>query len=89
MISEEEKAYSQGSRMDWGARLRECLRHLGYDDPEARRAGWIIEREAAILALRDVCSTFGDNEWDEDLSLADVVEKHLARHLHERGHAND
>ena len=27
--------------------------------------------------MRDLCGEFGDNDWDENLSLADVVGKHL------------
>lgn len=42
-------------------------------------------------ALRIVCAEFGDNDWSDDLSLADVIEKHLARHLRDarRGRTNE
>lgn len=77
----DEKSYIQGSRAAWSSVLRECLRNLGYENPEAQKANWITEREAAIAQLRAVCKSFGDNDWDESLHLADIIEKHLARHL--------
>jgi hypothetical protein len=48
------------------------------DDWDAR------ERAGTIAALRELCGHFGDNDWTDDLHLADVVEKHLGKHLHVR-----
>ncbi len=76
-----EQAYEQGSRTAWLAMLQTCLRHLGIDDPAAGSARWVSEREQTVSALRKVCAEHGDNEWDESLHLADVIEKHLRRHL--------
>ena len=45
------------------------------------KASLLIERQAAIAALREVCAVFGDNDWPDDLYLADIIEKHLAPHL--------
>jgi hypothetical protein len=66
----------------------EALGMLGYPiDPEAdsrlvaERARWVLERERIVEALRVVCADHGDNDWMEQHSLADVVEKHLGRHL--------
>lgn len=81
MSEQEERAYDSGSRMAWGLMLGECLKNLGYDNPEAMKAGWVSEREAAISILRALCSEFGDNDWENDLHLADIIEKHLGRHL--------
>ncbi len=81
MNEKETQAYAEGSRMAWSTMLYECLSNLGYDDPKAMGASWIIEREATIAALRSACEDFGDNDWDEHLTLADVINKHLARHL--------
>lgn len=78
---EHDRAYTEGSRMAWRQMLAECVRQLGYDDPEATKVNWIAEREAAIAALRSACEEFGDNDWTEQLHLADVIEKHLTRHL--------
>ena len=81
MNEEEELSYERGSRAAWNQMLRECLKQLGYDTPEAQAASWITEREASISALRELCAEYGDNNWEEDLHLADVIEKHLGKHL--------
>ena len=84
MSEAEEEAYTRGSRAAWQLMLGECLKNLGYDGSETARLGWITEREAAVAALRSLCGEWGDNDWADNLHLADVIEKHLARHLDER-----
>lgn len=74
-----ETDYVQGSRAAWSAMLQMCLRELGYTSPDTHRL--ISEREAAIAELRQVCAVYGDNDWHSNLHLADIIEKHLARHL--------
>lgn len=81
--NELEQAWIRGNRAAWARLLQQALGELGYDSPEAQATKWIIEREEAIVALRDVCGDFGDNDWSNSLNLADVIEKHLTRHLHE------
>jgi hypothetical protein len=81
MDEREEKIWVRGNRAAWLRMLGECLRQLGIDDPEAGRARWIQEREDSIAALRMLCDDFGDNEWEDSLYLADVIEKHLGDHL--------
>jgi hypothetical protein len=78
---EGERVWIRGHRAAWTSVLQRCLMELGYEDTEATRAKWILEREATVAALRSVCADHGDNDWDEHLHLADVIEKHLARHL--------
>ncbi len=77
-----DQAYTQGSRRAWLTMLAQCVRELGYDTSGGASARWIIEREETALALRDVCGHFGDNDWPDNLHLADVVQKHLGKHLH-------
>jgi hypothetical protein len=77
----DETSYMAGRRAAWQAMLQECLRRLGYESEEGRAHAWILEREAAIAVLRDVCGTWGDNDWPDELELGDVIEKHLAKHL--------
>lgn len=77
--------YERGSRAAWSSMLAECLRHLGYDGTEGQRIAWISEREQAIAALRMVCDDWGDNDWPDDLHLADIIEKHLHDPLEEFG----
>lgn len=82
MDKQQEQAYLQGNRAAWNELLSLCLKNLGYEHDE--RTAWIVEREQAIAQLRIVCGEYGDNEWDESLHLADVIEKHLADHLEGR-----
>lgn len=73
--------YILGQRSAWLHVLGECLRQLGYDSSEFARLAWIKEREKAVAMLRTTCDGYGDNDWGYDLNLADVIEKHLLRHL--------
>lgn len=82
MDENEETAYIRGERAAWRSMLQACLRNLGYDNPETQRASWILEREDLIARLRDLCSAFGDNDWDEESHLGDVIEKHLGNYLY-------
>jgi predicted secreted protein len=34
-----------------------------------------------VAALRRVCADHGDNDWDTNLNLVNVVDKHLARYI--------
>jgi len=61
--------------------LELCLRNLGYQSTEGRHVAWISQRERTVAMLRMVCAEHGDNDWPDDLHLADVIEKHLARYL--------
>ena len=76
-----EESYEQGSKMAWRRMLQTCCRELGYDDEEASKVNWIAEREEAISELRTVCGDFGDNDWDNNLHLGDIIGKHLYRNL--------
>lgn len=75
--------WDRGYRAALTGVLGKVLGDLGYDPDalETRRASWIIEREGAIRALRTTCRDLGDNDWPVDLSLDDVIEKHLHRHF--------
>lgn len=80
---EVDAAYRRGRRAAALEQLRSALRTLGYDDGSlpALTARWAIEREETVAMLRLACAEHGDNDWDVMLHLADVVEKHLIRHL--------
>lgn len=77
----EEAAYVLGHRRAWLELFEKCLRELGYGSSEAAKARWIKERESIVAALRRICSEHGDNEWEPDLHLGDVIEKHLEDYL--------
>jgi hypothetical protein len=81
MTEQQEQAYIEGQRQVWVKLMRLCLSELGYDSAEATPHRWISEREEAISILRRLCDDFGDNEWDESLHLADIIDKHLGKYL--------
>ena len=79
-----EEAQMAGERAALLTQLRNTLRELGYvPDDNAQLARLVSEREAAVLALKDVCATHGSTNWDSTLHLGDVINKHLARYLDE------
>lgn len=82
MTPTEEQAYAEGRRSTYRSLLGECARELGGED--RKLAAVLAEVEAARVALRRLCADHGDLEWDDRLHLADVIEKHLARHLDAR-----
>lgn len=78
MTQAEEKAYIEGQRALLRRQLAEIMRELGHDQPEV--ASLVKEREDTIAALRRLCGERGDNDWPDDLYLADIIEKHLDLH---------
>jgi hypothetical protein len=78
----EELAYQAGSRRAWLGILGEALRNLGYEPGALDAERLALERSDAIAQLREICAEHGDNDWPDSLYLADIIEKHLARHLY-------
>jgi hypothetical protein len=54
---------------------------LGEEDPDFQRHQWTLERHQAIVVLRRICDYYGDNDWKDNLHLADIIEKHLEKYL--------
>ncbi len=81
MSPKEEAAFERGERAAWASVLIEACKALGYKTDEGALAAALAERERAVVALRKVCAIHGDNDWPGNLHLADVIEKHLGRHL--------
>lgn len=79
MTEKEEAAYTRGKRYVWQLMLQEAI--MGLEMTGQTLESLILEREATVAALRSACEHHGDNEWASNLHLADVVEKHLVRHL--------
>ena len=79
--NEYERGYVEGKRRAWMSLLQECLRNLG--EEENKEYEWVLERQEAVARLRGLCAEFGDNDWPDDLHLADVIEKHLGDYLEE------
>lgn len=63
--------------------FRELLRMASVElNPGGRTIeSYIEERTDFVTALRTVCAEYGDNDWEDDLNLSDILEKHLLRHL--------
>ncbi len=78
-----EQAYLAGKRMAWMELLAAALRSLD-DGKEYTVVQMELQRQETIAAMRSICAEFGDNDWPDSLHPADVIEKHLARHLRER-----
>ncbi len=78
-----ESHYIRGQRTLLLMQLKEILTQLGYveGDVDFSKEHLIAEREETVLALRSICEENGDNDWDEDLHLADVVNNHLGKYL--------
>lgn len=72
--------YLMGQRAALLNQMRNSLREMGYNE-EFTKERMIMEREDAINALRSICMEHGDNDWNEDLHMADIINKHLGNYL--------
>lgn len=79
MTDDEERLWINGNRAAYRRILSECLRNLDAADIPFPAA--LAHLEDTRAALRRVCAEHGDNDWDDRLHLADVIEEHLRRHL--------
>ena len=77
-MTKSERDYASGRRALATRIARELLPDLG-TLTEARIFKLAIERAEAVTALRTLCAELGCNDWPDELSLADVIEKHLGR----------
>lgn len=97
MWTENELAYQRGRRSAFARVLGDLASEFGWAEDllsseeklTLELATRTTERAAAIAALRDICAEVGDNDWDENLYLADIIEKHLARYIYEVAEAED
>ncbi len=79
---QEEQIYMQGESYSYKNIIRKCqaeLRGLGID--LKTKEEFSEERIETIQILRRLCLEHGDNDWDDDLHLADIIDKHLRRYL--------
>lgn len=77
--SQTEVAYDVGRRQAGMEILSAVLNCVGR--PERTKDDWRLERARIVNRLRDICHDHGDNDWDEEDSLEDVLERHLWDHL--------
>ncbi len=78
-----DRSYTDGRKTAFRRLLVMCLSELGdsLDDTERQLIIARDERADAVIALREVCESFGDNDWKDNLYLSDVIDKHLHRPL--------
>lgn len=70
----------QGNQSAWADIGTIAMKHLGAS--KVPYLELLIERENTISKLRELCAEFGDNDWEKDLYMPDIIEKHLAKHLY-------
>ncbi len=78
-----ERGYLTGNRAAWRDLLGKAIRHLQEDADLRNIAALVSQLEDVRAALRQLCAEYGDNDWEDSLSLADVINKHLAPYLDE------
>lgn len=81
MTEAEESSWMEGRRAAWLNMLQLCLNHLGVDDPVVGQHAWILEHAATLVKLREICGDYGDTDWEDDLFIPDILDKHLYNHL--------
>ena len=87
-MDKKEINYELGIRQTTINMMLFCLKNLSNDDPFKMSVNYLIEREQAINTLRQVCERFGDNDWEEDFYLAEIIDKHLWRNLEDNTKEN-
>lgn len=82
MNEDQEKIYMQGEKYAYQNMIRKCQHELRAMDAKLpTREQFAEERIETVAVLRRLCAEFGDNDWDDDLHLSDVIDKHLGRYL--------
>ena len=72
-----EESYQWGQKQLLIFQMREIIRQLGYPADMTIEAR-IIEREEALIALRQKCQDAGEpSNFPDDLHLADIIQKYL------------
>jgi hypothetical protein len=84
-----ESYYLRGQRSALVNQLHSILGQLSikYDGVDSAPSNLMLiahltkEREDAIASLRSICERYGDNRWDDNLYLSDIIEKNLGAYL--------
>lgn len=82
----DEISFLNGKRRALISLLAYVLHELGTESPETGNARWLLERTETVSKLREICAAHGDNDWPDELHLADVLERHLLDHLESNGY---
>jgi len=75
-----EKDFEAGKRVVLTQLVLSALKELGYEKVESLES-LIIQREETVHVLRQICTQYGDNDWNSELPLGHVLKEHLWNHL--------
>ncbi len=85
MTEEQEKLYMEAQSHALKEIISHCQNKLRSFGVELKtKDEFDQERIETIALLRMHCDEYGDNDWDDDLHLSDVIDKHLVRHIEDR-----
>jgi hypothetical protein len=79
MNDQEEAAYILGRKAFARELLGRSIGELGGTGLTMEQV--LAERAEAIATLRGICEEYGDNDWEDDLHLSDIISKHLGNYL--------
>jgi hypothetical protein len=78
-----DRAYVRGMEGVWRSLVQQGIANIG-PSPVRDLGALHAERHDAVRALREVCALLGDNDWEDDLHLGDIIEKHVLPHIEDR-----
>lgn len=76
-----EESYMRGRKEMAMSVVRGLMPDLELDGDAATCASLSIQIVDAKSMLRNICDDHGDNDWQDDLHLVDILGKHLHDHL--------
>lgn len=78
MNEQQERLYIQGEAQALKQMIIQCQAKLAGLGVELKTdESFSQERVETVAVLRSLCDDYGDNNWTEDLHIADIVRKHL------------
>lgn len=84
-MTPEDKAEIKGKIKAFKIMIFDCQRALsGLGAKLKTRHEFDSERSEVIDRLRDHCANHGDNDWADDLHIADIIDKHLMNYIEAR-----
>lgn len=76
-----ENSYLEGQRAIAISLIKSLIIYL-YEGEDIKMSILLqMERSEAISKLRQICEIVGDNDWEDDLHLVDILDKHLLCYL--------
>lgn len=85
MNENEERIYMDGEASTLKNMITYCQNKLrAYGIKLKTKDEFDQERIEIISLLRMHCDEYGDNDWDDNLHLSDIIDKHLMRHIEQR-----